>query len=70
MSSPYLTAEEAAAYLRFRSVRVLYHAIETDGIPVRRCGRRLLFHRDEIDRWLAGESRLRLLNEARSKRAG
>jgi hypothetical protein len=67
--SPYLTSVEAAAYLRYSSVRVLYNAIKTDGIPVRKCGRKkLLFHRGDLDRWLAGEPTLRLLNEARSRK--
>jgi excisionase family DNA binding protein len=54
--SPYLTAKEAAAYLRFANVRALYKAIRPQGIPVRYRGKTLLFHRDQLDRWLAGES--------------
>lgn len=65
--SPYLTASEAAAYLRYASVASFYKAIATSGIPVRRRGRSLLFHRAELDRWLAGESRSGLLREARSR---
>jgi hypothetical protein len=33
--SPYLTAKEAAAYLRIPTVDALYKAIAKDGIPVR-----------------------------------
>ena len=65
--SPYLTAQECAAYLRFKNVGALYDAIAHGlDIPVFRRGRTLLFHRDHLDRWLAGEPRLGLLREARS----
>lgn len=67
--SPYLTAKEAAAYLRIPTVDALYKAIAKDGIPVRHRGRTLLFHREELDRWLAGEERVRLLAEARRRSA-
>lgn len=67
LDSPYLTATEAAHYLRFASVVSFYKAIKNAGIPVRHRGRSLLFHRAELDRWLAGESRVGLLREARSR---
>jgi hypothetical protein len=63
--SPYLNAQEAAEYLRFRSVRSLYDAIEPLGIPVKHRGRTLLFHRGELDRWLAGERSSELRRQAR-----
>lgn len=66
-ASPYITAAECAAYLRFASVRALYKAIPVDGIPFRRCGRKLLFVPAELDRWLAGESKVTLLSEARRR---
>lgn len=70
IQSPYLNAREAAEYLRFASPRALYKAIEHGlDVPVVRRGRTLLFHRDQLDRWLAGEARVRLLSEARSKRS-
>src|SRR3972149_11685783 len=73
-NSPYLTAPEAAAYLRFSSVRSLYKALKVDGIPCRRRGNKtLLFHRGDLDRWLAGASASDLRREARqggSKQAG
>lgn len=66
--SPYLNAQEAAVYLRFRHVRALYAAIAHGlDLPVSRRGRTLLFHRDHLDRWLAGEPRLGLLREARRR---
>jgi excisionase family DNA binding protein len=68
IDSPYLTTTEAAAYLRFRSARALYKAIAGGlDVPVVRRGRTLLFHRDQLDRWLAGESRVRQMSDARSK---
>jgi hypothetical protein len=61
IDSPYLNAREAAAYLRYRDVRALYAAIHNGlDVPVVRRGRTLLFHRDQLDRWLAGESRVRI----------
>lgn len=73
IESPYLTAKEAAVFLRFASARALYKAI-TYGvansagteIPYVRRGRTLLFHRAQLDRWLAGESRIEILREART----
>lgn len=67
--SPYLTAQEAAQYLRFASVGALYQAVANGGagIPVCHRGRTLLFHREHLDRWLAGERRVTLLSEARAK---
>lgn len=58
--SPYLTAPEAARYLRYASVRALYKAIPVCGIPVcRRGGKTYLFDRRELDRWLRGDLRKR-----------
>lgn len=55
IESPWLTAEEAAAYLRFASARALYKAIPVDGIPCARRGNKtLLFHRVVLDHWLTG----------------
>lgn len=70
IASPYLTAREASQYLRYASVAAFYKAIASAKIPTRRRGRSLLFHRAELDRWLAGESRLELLRAARSKVGG
>lgn len=67
LHSPYLRADEAAIYLKFASVGALYKAIEVEGIPVCRRGRTLLFRRDHLDRWLAGESRDVLMREARAR---
>ena len=63
IDTPYLNSKECAAYLKFKSVRALYKAISSGiDIPVlRRGGHTMLFHRDHLDRWLAGESRLQLL---------
>lgn len=65
--SPYITATECAAYLRFASMDGFYRAVKTDGIPHRRCGRKLLFLPAELDRWMAGESRVTLMSEARRR---
>lgn len=58
--SPYLTAVEAAAYLRYANVRALYKAVAELNIPCRRRGgKTFLFHRGELEAWLKGETRLR-----------
>jgi excisionase family DNA binding protein len=51
--SPWLDFEGARAYLRF-SRDQLYKLTAAKVIPFRkkRCGQRLLFHRDELDRWV------------------
>lgn len=67
--SPYLTTAEACRHLRYKSLKAFYDAIHTLDIPHRKCGpKKLLFKKDELDRWLAGEPKLRLLAEARSGR--
>ena len=55
LDSPYLTAKEAAVYLRFASVKALYKAVRLHQIPVCYRGVSLLFNRLDLDRWLHGE---------------
>ncbi len=53
--SPYLTADEAARYLCYRTVKALYQAVRAGTIPawcVSRRGRALLFDTRALDRWL------------------
>ena len=51
MSTPWMTAEEAAEYLRMDSVKALYTAVRRGFVPGHRRGKRgLLFHRDELDK--------------------
>lgn len=47
--SRWLTAAEAAAYLRFPSTKALYQAVRRGLVPVHRLGRRLRFLRSELD---------------------
>src|SRR5262245_57765088 len=63
LQSPYLNAHEAAQYLKFKNAAALYKAVAhgltnalDERIPVLRRGRTLLFHRDEIDRWLHADT--------------
>ncbi len=66
IDSPYLNAREAAIYIRYKSARVLYKAIARGlDVPVVRRGKTMLFHRDQLDRWLAGTPRFELLKQAR-----
>jgi excisionase family DNA binding protein len=52
-SSPWLSAPEAAAYLRFPLKRV-YNLTSAHAIPHHRQGGRIVFHRAELDEWLDG----------------
>lgn len=49
--SPWMNAKSAAAYLDFPLARV-HNLAATNRIPCRRQEGRLLFNRDEVDRWL------------------
>lgn len=49
--SPYLTVEEAADYLRGGRQRI-YDLTHAGRLEPRRDGRRLLFHRDDLDAYL------------------
>lgn len=55
VESPYLTADEAWTYLRLPSIRALYVAVERHAIPVCRVGRKLLFDKADLDKWVRGE---------------
>ena len=48
----YLTAAEAATYLRFPSTRAFYDFCHRHSVPVLRRGRLLLVDRQELDAWL------------------
>jgi excisionase family DNA binding protein len=52
-SSPWLSAPEAATYLRFPLKRV-YNLTAASAIPHHRQGGRIVFHRAELDDWLEG----------------
>jgi excisionase family DNA binding protein len=49
----WLTAEEAALYLRLPTVKALYQAVRRGHLPARYLGNRLRFLRDELDAALA-----------------
>jgi excisionase family DNA binding protein len=50
--SPYLTTKQAARYLQV-SERNVHRLMEQNRLPVDRIGRRLVFHRDKLDEWVA-----------------
>jgi excisionase family DNA binding protein len=54
-SSPWMTAEECAAYIR-APVKRVRNLTCRGAIPVVREGRRVLYDRREIDEWLRGQS--------------
>lgn len=49
--SPWMSTEECAEYLRW-SPRRIYKLSAAGAIPHRKHQGRILFHREEIDRWL------------------
>ena len=52
--APWMTADEAAAYLGYRTRAALYQAVRRGIVPAHRLGaRRLRFHRGELDAELA-----------------
>lgn len=53
MTSPYLTLEEAAAYTRYSPKTIKNRRRE---IPAVGRGGKLLFTRETLDRWLAGQT--------------
>lgn len=56
MTSPFMNVEECAAYTRL-SPRTIYKKVHLKEIPNRKHGRKLLFHRDEIDAWSSSSTR-------------
>jgi excisionase family DNA binding protein len=50
--TPWLTADETAHYIGAARQRI-YDLVSDDRIPVHREGSRLLFHRGELDGWIA-----------------
>ncbi len=52
--SPYLTAEEAVAYLRLGSSSALYRLVREHRLPFCRRGRLYLFDTRELDAWAHG----------------
>lgn len=53
VDSPYLTAPEAAEYLRFPTVHWFRVAVKKYGIPYLRRGRRMFFTKDALDEFMA-----------------
>lgn len=53
VDTPYLTAEEAAQYLRFTSTRWFRRAVRKYGIPCIRRGKRMFFTRPQLDEFMA-----------------
>lgn len=50
--SPYLTAEEAADYLRVSVHTLRAYRNQGKGPPYHRIGGKTLYHRDEVDAWV------------------
>ena len=53
--TPYMDVDQAAAYIAAKPQR-LYDLVSEQKIEPQRDGRRLLFHRDALDRYLAGKN--------------
>jgi excisionase family DNA binding protein len=54
ISSPWLAPPQAVKYLEMPSLKALYQAVRRGQIPVHRLGRRMRFHRTELDQLLLG----------------
>lgn len=55
MTTEWMSAEEAAQYLRFPSTRALYEMVSRVEIPAYRLGKRmLLFSKTELDTYIRG----------------
>ena len=53
VDTPWMTPEEATAYLRLPTIKALYQAVRRGEVPChRRAKRTMLFHREELDRAL------------------
>lgn len=50
--SPYLTVQEAVAYLRVPSRAALYHLIRNWRLPHGRRGGQYIFHKGKLDAWV------------------
>lgn len=49
--SPWMNPRETADYLRV-SERHVHRLKEGKGLPHERVGKKVLFHRDEVDKWV------------------
>lgn len=68
-TTPYLDRKQAAAYLGLAIKTLEKWAVTGDGPRFRRHGRRVLYHREDLDRW--SESRaLRSTSEAAAHETG
>lgn len=57
MESPFLTTEQAAAYLGLARKTLEKQRVYGDGPPFRKHGRRVLYRREDLDVW--SEAQLR-----------
>lgn len=55
IESPYLTSREAAAYLRTSVPTLERWRAAGVGPRFTRCGQRILYHRQDLDAWLANQ---------------
>lgn len=52
--TPWMTAEEAADYLRCSKSKI-YRLVSYDDIPYHKQSGQLLFHRDQLDKWMESQ---------------
>lgn len=53
VDSPYLTADEAASYLRYGTTTYFLRAVKRYGIPCVKRGRRVMFTKQGLDQFMA-----------------
>lgn len=54
----FFTTPEAAEYLRLAPKTLEKYRVTGDGPPFRKHGRRVLYHREELDAWSEEQARL------------
>lgn len=69
LESPYLTADEAAAYLRFPTTRWFYKSVKKYGIPCVKRGSRIFFIKTQLDEFMSVASEATNPKRTRRKRA-
>jgi hypothetical protein len=69
LKSPYLLADEAAAYMRYTSAAAFRRAVKNLGIPCLRRGRRMFFTQSDLDQFMSVASEATKSKRARRKRA-
>lgn len=69
IDTPYLTAAEAAAYLRYPSTHWFLVSVRKLGIPCIQRGRRRFFTREQLDQFMSSANEASIPRKAKKGRA-